>query len=58
MKFYTAQDVANLLKVHQRTVTRWIHKGDLVGIKVGQRWRISDEDLEKFLDERRSNRKR
>lgn len=57
MRFYTAQDVADMLKVHRRTVTRWIAKGELVGLRsVGKGYRISEEDLRKFLEKRRTNR--
>jgi excisionase family DNA binding protein len=42
--------VAQRLRVHQRTVQRWISSGRLPATKVGPRiWRISPEDLKKFL---------
>lgn len=46
----TTTDVAKRLRVHQRTVQRWISTGRLPATKVGPRmWRISPEDLKTFL---------
>ena len=58
MTYYTPQEVAEILKVHRRSITRWIREGRLIAVRVGQQYRISKQDLEKFLDERRTNRKR
>jgi len=53
MKFLTKEDIAKLLKVHQRTVERWLGKGILRGYKLGKGrtalWRISQDDFDKFL---------
>jgi len=57
MEFYTVPQVAEMLKVHRRSVARWIQAGELRAVKLGNRYRISEEDLEKFLEERRTNRK-
>lgn len=51
MKVYTTKETAELLKVHQGTITRWIRKGDLKAIKLGSSgYRIKKEDLSKFMD--------
>ena len=55
MEFLTVDDIAKRLKVHPVTVKRWLRDGKLGGILLGNRagWRISEEDLAKFLDEQR-----
>jgi excisionase family DNA binding protein len=47
-KFYTPQEIAELLKVSKRTVYRYLHTGKLKASKFGH-WRISKEDLDKFI---------
>ncbi len=49
-KLLTPTDVANRLKVSERTVTVWLRKGHLRGFKVGKEWRISSDDLQAFLE--------
>jgi len=49
-QFYTASDVASKLKVHVETVKRWLRNGDLEGIRIGGRWRISEDAVQKFID--------
>ncbi|MEQ8542029.1 MAG: helix-turn-helix domain-containing protein [Coleofasciculus sp. D1-CHI-01] len=52
----TTAEVAQRLRVHQRTVQRWISSGRLPATKVGPRiWRISPEDLKKFLGNKPSD---
>lgn len=46
--FYTVNEIAEILKVHQRTVFRYIKSGKLKAVKTGQ-WRIKKEDFDKFI---------
>ena len=47
---FTTNDIAQKLRVHQRTVQRWISSGQLQAIKVGPRvWRIEKEALDTFM---------
>jgi len=46
---YTPEEIAEKLKTTRRTVYRWIEKGELQAFKAGKMWRITREDLEKFL---------
>lgn len=43
-KFLTVEEVANALRIHRATVTRWIKERRLPATKVGRRWLISEED--------------
>jgi excisionase family DNA binding protein len=58
MELLTVAEVAERLRVQPLTVRRWLKSGDLVGVQLGDRagWRIAEEDLRAFLDERRSGR--
>ncbi|AZN73378.1 DNA-binding protein [Georhizobium profundi] len=51
--FYTIEDTAELLKVSDRTVRRWIKAKMLPAFKVGSQVRIPRADLEAFLQARR-----
>ena len=60
MKYLTKDEVAQELRVHPRTVERWLKSGILVGHKLGEGktslWRISEIEFKKFL-EKSKNRK-
>ncbi len=58
-EYLTIDEVAERLKVSRRTVYRWIERGELPAYKLGPdrpgvEWRIGEEDLIKFLEERRT----
>ncbi len=59
MEFYTRDEVAKLLRVHQRTVDRWIQAGDLKGHKLGEGrtalLRIPKNEVEKFLKKNKTS---
>ncbi len=48
-KFYDPIEVAEMLKVHRRTVYRYLRTGKLKGYKVGTQWRVAPDDLEAFI---------
>jgi excisionase family DNA binding protein len=48
-RFYTIADVAELLAVSKRTVSRWIAIGELRAHRFGRAVRISDTDLRALL---------
>jgi len=51
----TLREVAELVKVSESTVRRWVRDGSLVAYKVGKRgqFRVKEEDLEVFLERQR-----
>lgn len=49
-KYYTIQEVADMLKVAYLTIYRWIKGNKLVAVKAGKQYRIKKSDLDKFLD--------
>ena len=51
-RLLTIQDVADRLRLHAKTVRRWIDGGELPAFRLGRQWRIDQRDLRKFLRER------
>lgn len=50
-EFYTVDDVAQRLRLHVKTVRRFVRDGRLKGTRVGKQYRISRTDLEHFVRE-------
>ena len=55
IQLMTMQEVAQQLKVSERTVRRYIKDGHLKGYKLEGAYRITDKELERFLNEREVN---
>jgi len=56
-EYYTSEEIARILSIHVATVRRWIREGKLPAILLGKSYRVTKEDLRRFLEERRTNRK-
>ena len=52
MKIYTTEEVADILKLDTVTVRRYLSLGYMKGAKIGKSWRVTEEDLKKFIKER------
>ena len=48
--FYTAQELAGLLKVNVMTIYRYIKAGKLEAYKIGKEFRIEKKDFKSFLN--------
>ena len=46
---YSPEEIADRLKVSRRSVYQWLNSGKLNGLKAGQYWRITEEDLIGFM---------
>lgn len=53
-KLYTCDEVAKRFSVQTRTVWDWIRANKLIAIRIGREYRIKEEDLRAFEDERRT----
>jgi excisionase family DNA binding protein len=53
-KYLTARDVAELLKVEERTVRRYADRGELPGYKVMGKWRFDPEEIQRYIRSKRS----
>jgi excisionase family DNA binding protein len=49
----TIPGVADICRVSEKTIRRWINAGELPAIKLGAQWRVAPRDLSAFLRERR-----
>ena len=49
-KFYTIDQIAEILGMHHRTIRKFITEGKLRANKVGKQWRISGHDLSLFME--------
>ncbi len=60
MTFLTREEVGKYLRVHPRTVDRWIKDGNLKGYKLGggktSLWRIPESEVKKFLKKHASKK--
>lgn len=46
----TIKEIAEQLKVSERTVRNWIDKGDLIGYRLGGQYRVNTADLNTFIE--------
>lgn len=55
MRLLTVQEVADTLKVSEKTVRRLIKRGDITAYKVGDRGqlRVKEAELERYVDSQR-----
>lgn len=45
---YTVTQLSELLKLHPKTVRRFIHEGKIKATKIGREWRVHKDDLRDF----------
>lgn len=50
-KEYNSTELAVLLSVSVKTINNYLNKGKMVGYKVGGRWRVPFQSVEKFLEQ-------
>jgi excisionase family DNA binding protein len=55
LKFYTTNEIAELLKMNVQVIARKLKYGELAGYKIGKDWRVKESDLLVWL-EKHSNR--
>ncbi len=49
-RYLTPFDVAKRLQMNERTVTQWLRNGHLRGFKIGKEWRVSELELDAFIE--------
>ena len=49
IKLYTLDEVMDFLHTTRRTLYRYIKDGKFKAVKVGGRWKVTDEALKEFL---------
>lgn len=48
--YYTVEQISSLLKIHPKTVQRYIREGKLRATKIGKGWRVAGHDLSAFTE--------
>ncbi len=56
-KMFTVAQVAEKLQVGEQTVRRWIRDGELGAVKLERAFRVTETDLEEFIQSRRTLRR-
>ena len=55
LKFYTTNEIAEMLKMNVQVIARKLQHGELTGYKIGKDWRVKESDLIEWL-EKHSNK--
>jgi len=53
--FYTTEEVADILKVHVKTVREMIKSKRLQAVKVGKEYRITDDQMRQYVEENKTS---
>ena len=56
-KILTLKEVAEYLKLAQKTAYRLAAEGKLPGFKVGGSWRFKQEDIDRWIEQQKSTSK-
>ena len=51
-KYYSVDNIAQMLGIHPKTVRRYITEGHLRAAKVGKQYRVTGHDLSRFVEAR------
>jgi len=46
--FYSIQELTDILKLHPKTILRFIHEGKIKAQKIGRSWRVSQAALKEY----------
>lgn len=49
-KYYTVEQISQMLGMHPKTVQRYIREGKLKAAKLGKSWRVTGHDLSLFTE--------
>lgn len=49
-KYYTVEQISNMLDIHPKTIQRYIREGKLKANKIGKSWRVTGHDLSVFAE--------
>ena len=51
VKYYTVEQISQMLSMHPKTIQRYIREGKLSATKIGNSWRVSGHDLSRFTED-------
>lgn len=50
IKLYTLTELENILGVCHRTLLSYVKNGKLKAVKIGGKWKVTEENLNKFIN--------
>lgn len=50
IEYYSVEQISEMLKIHPKTIQRYIREGKLLASKIGKSWRITGHDLSIFIE--------
>ena len=48
-KLYTIEELTGILKLHSKTILRFIHEGKIKAKKIGRTWMVHQTDLKEYV---------
>lgn len=54
-RIYTLDEIAEMLHITRRTLYAYIKEGKLQAVKIGKYWRVSETNLQAFLEKGTAN---
>lgn len=55
-QYLSTEEIANRLRISERTVIRWVKTGELCAFRLGHITRVTLEDYKKFLEKHSKER--
>ena len=52
-RLYTLKEASEALGISPLTLRKWIIAGQIVGTKIGKQWRVTETDLQDFINKNR-----
>jgi excisionase family DNA binding protein len=49
-KYYSVEQISEMLNIHPKTIQRYIREGKLRAAKIGKSWRVTGHDLSVFME--------
>lgn len=49
-RYFTVEEIGEMLKMHPKTIQRYIREGKLRAVKYGKAWRVTGHDLSLFTE--------
>src|SRR5689334_11983303 len=56
LTLFTSAEVAEILKMHPKVIARKLQAGELEGYKLGKDWRVSKDQVLRFLEKHSNQR--
>lgn len=57
VRLYKLTEVEKILGVSHRTLQRWVAEGKLEAVKIGSRWKVSEDTLKAILEGKNESNK-